>query len=469
MTIESLEVFHRFELKIMKIERFDDANIDSAVYQEQQNQREKRKKDCKGQVEPLRVEQLEYKHTKINETVAQTVKQLMIEEDRLMENFRRRLRDGVASRNKCELQLKEFNARHEKSTRIQEEEPVLAQESKEITSSPKPSDQTMAIELNDSKEAYIFNTNVGPKSADTCACCGFERGRKRSYPATSTMLDIRLQRLKSILSKLGSTAQESAKREVKLEEEFSEAKRAIFRFASSFKNSLPHEAIGDLLDMFPKAQTNGIDHSRRTTTATNNSTSKYIATLYEIGKILISQCMSIAAKYSEYTEVVRELHEFQDAASERMRREIDEIRSMKDEFEQIKRALALRKELREESTVYPQSFEETKYFDEARLKPENILRESMELKMRCRGRIESSKESTESARLVTDGIERLWAQSLMAEKVKGNQLNKNDTVSKQVLSIQNDATAKKGYIVEDEPQDININTIEKGMEVYNCL
>ena len=453
----------------MKIERFDDANIDSAVYQEQQNQREKRKKDCKGQVEPLRVEQLEYKHTKINETVAQTVKQLMIEEDRLMENFRRRLREGVASRNKCELQLKEFNARHEKSTRIQEEEPVLAQESNEITSSPKPSDQTMAIELNDSKEAYVFNTNVGPKSAATCACCGFERGRKRSYPATSTMLDIRLQRLKSILSKLGSTAQESAKREVKLEEEFSEAKRAIFRFASSFKNSLPREAIGDLLDMFPKAQTNGIDNSRRTTTATNNSTSKYIATLCEIGKILISQCMSIAAKYSEYTEVVRELHEFQDVASERMRKEIDEIRSMKDEFEQIKRTLALKKELRGESIAHPQSFEATTCFDEARLKPENILRESMELKMRCRGRIESSKESTESARQVTDRIERMWAQSLMAEKVKGKQLNKNDTVSKQVVPIQKDAAAKKGYIVEDEPQDMNINTIEKGMEVYNCL
>ena len=469
MTIESLEVFNRFELKIMKIERFDDANIDSAVYQEQQNQREKRKKDCKRQGEPLRVEQLEYKYAKINETVAQTVKRLMIEEDRLMENFRRRLREGVASRNKCELHLKEFNVRQEKPTQRQEEEPMLAQESNDITSSPKPIDPAMASELSDLKNAYVFNKNVGLGSAATCACCGFERGRKRSYPATSKMLDIRLQRLKSILSKLGRTAQESAKREVKLEEEFSEAKRAIFRFASSVKNSLPHEAIGNLLDMFPEVQNNGIDHSRRTTTATNNSTSTYIATLCEIGRILISQCMSIAAKYSEYTEVVRELHEFQDVASERMRREIDEIRSMKDEFEQIKRALTLRKELREESTVYPQSFEETKYFDEARLKPENILRESMEHKMRCRGRIESSKESTESARLATDRIERLWGQSLRAEKVKGKQLNKNDTVSKQVLSIQKDATTKKGYIVEDEPQDINNNTIEKGMEKHNCL
>ena len=463
MTIESLEIVYRFELEIMKIERLDDANIDFAVYQERQNQREERNKDCKGQVELLCFEQLEYKYTKINETVVKTVKQLMMEEDRLMEKFRRRLRERVESRNKCELQLKESNERHEKSTQRQEEEPMLAQEGNDITSSPTPIDQTMASELNASKEAHVSNKNAGFQGAATCTCCGFERRRKRSYPGTSKMLGIRLERLKSIISKLGSTAQESAKRELRLEEAFGQAKSAIFGFAASFKDSLPHEAIGNLLGMFPKVQNNGIDHSRRTTTATNNSTSKYIATLCEIGRILISECMSIAAKYSEHSEVVRKLREFQNVASERMRKEIDEIRSMRDEFEQIKSSLALRKELREESTVYPQSYEATKYFDEARIEAENILRECSELKMTCSGLIESSKESIESAREVTDRLERLWAQFLRAEKLKGKQFNKSDTFSKQVVPIQKDATAKKDYIIKDEPQDVNANTIEKGM------
>ena len=175
--------------------------------------------------------------------------------------------------------------------------------------------------------------------------CGFRMNRKddvTSNARNNTMLCERLEKLESVISKLGNIAQESVERELKLEEEFSKAKRSIFGFASRFKSSLAHGAMRNLAAMLPDVQTNDVDNSSCITSATNNGTSKYIATLCEIGKNLCSESKHIAASDAKRNDAVEELHKFEDFVRDTVRAEINDMRSFRDEIKECKKTLSLK-------------------------------------------------------------------------------------------------------------------------------
>ena len=104
------------------------------------------------------------------------------------------------------------------------------------------------------------------------------------------MLHERLAKLESIISKLGNIAQQSVERERKLEEEFSEIKRTMLVFESHIRNSLTHGTLSNDSNMSPDVQGN-VQNSNNTTqkNCINNGTSKYIATLCEMGKVPCSE------------------------------------------------------------------------------------------------------------------------------------------------------------------------------------
>ena len=137
---------------------------------------------------------------------------------------------------------------------------------------------------------------------------------------------------------------------------------------------------------------------------------------------------------------------------------------MRQQFQEIERALALKQDKQNDSSSFPNSYETTKDSEEIRIEPENILRESLEVKLKRRRHIERSKKRSEIARKLADRVDRLWNQ-VIVEKMRGERVNKNATVSKQVVSVQKNVNAKKGYMCKEEPQDTNTNTHQKGMEV----
>ena len=187
-----------------------------------------------------------------------------------------------------------------------------------------------------------------------------------------------------------------------------------------------------------------------------------------MGKDLCSECISIAGTLPKYSDIVHDLHEFHDSAHKRIRNKIDSINSMRQQFQEIKRALILQQEDLSENSSFQSSYETTKDSEEIRIEPENMLRKSSEVKLKRRRHIERSKKISEIARKLADRVDRLWNQ-VIVEKMRGERVNKNATVSKQVVWVQKNVKAKKGYMCKEEPQDMNNNTHQKGMEVYNCL
>ena len=455
----------------MMIENIDDTNIDSAMCQDQQMTREKGMVDCKQQ-KMNTVEDLSLNVSQEEEKIlrGKQVSTKVQKRDGIRKNGNGRHRNENKCKTEDRLSSKESIKKEEGNEMLLGEAGSQRSKSteKKFEMKEKQIDQTIAKEFERMKETYVSHESAIIESAVTCAYCRYEKEQSQSYPATSSMLCDRLQRLESIILELGSIAQESVERELKVEEVFSEAKRSILRFASNFKNSLNHGALGNFPAMFPEVHANDNDSSSRTTSATRNGTSKYITTLCELGKALCSQCTSLVAKYSKYNEVLNELHRFQNAAREKIRIEIDAITSVRFEFEEIKRALALKQDKKNDSSSFPNSYEATEESDEVRIEPENILRKSSEVKLRRRRHIERSKKRSEIARKLADRVDRLWNQ-VIVEKMRGEQVNKNATVSKKVVFAQKNSTAENGYMYEDEPQDMNNNNHEKGMEVYDCL
>ena len=274
--------------------------------------------------------------------VEEKLKQAEVKIHRLQKNHEENEIVNAKLRQELQQHMKEHNAKQETSKQMEEEESMKTRKTNREISSSKSQQEMLVSEKRTSSKVYYATETYGFESE---AFCDFRITRKDDVAGNaekSTMLCERLEKIESVISKLGNTAQESVERELKLEEEFSQVKLSMLGFASRFKNSLAHGATRNLTAMLPEVQTNDVDNSSRTASAKNTGTSKYIATLCEIGKALCSESKHIVATIANHNDVVEELRQFEDSVRETVRTQINGIRSLRDEIKECKKTLPLK-------------------------------------------------------------------------------------------------------------------------------
>ena len=257
---------------------------------------------------------------------------------RLQKDYKENEKANGRLRQEFDKHMRECTAKQEKVMQMEEADPIKTQKTNSGISSMKSLGQMIGKEKATSSRMNCSNETSGFESE---ASCSFPINRKDNVASSagkSTRLYEMLEKLESVISKLGNIAQESVERELKLEEEFSQIKRSILGFSSRFRTSLSDGAIRNLPAMLPEVQSNDVDNSSRTKSATSNGTSKYIATLCEVGETLCTESKRIAAAIANRNGV-EDLRKFEDYVQETVRTEIDSMRSIRDEITKYKKTL----------------------------------------------------------------------------------------------------------------------------------
>ena len=269
--------------------------------------------------------------------VEEKLRHAQTEIQRLQRSHKENAKSSARLRQEFDKHIRECKAKQEKVMQMKDADILKAQKTNKDMSSTKYQEM-LAKEVASCKMHYSNETSVFEDEAS----CAFHI-TKKDDAANNERKNIfeRLEHLESVISKLGSLAKESVERELKLEEELSQAKRSFLGFASSFKNSLTHGAIRNLPTMFSGVQANDFDNSSRTTGATSNGTSMYIATLCEVGKTLCSESKHIAATITNRNELVEELRRFEDYVRETLRTQRNDMRSVRSEINERKKTLFL--------------------------------------------------------------------------------------------------------------------------------